>query len=183
MTHTRRVFTNDEPLTQEQAENPQSLRLDDFPTVTDFDVVIHQTGMFGGHLRFTSDTHGHLISFPWWDHVERFFRTGTRNSIPLGTTKNPFYDLEQGWQVIIFIEGKYVYLLQGGDIGDRRAAFNTWFRVPRETYITAWDVLLARCNPDYEPEPLAAFWTRWKTAREHGQHPHGAISDYNFRRG
>lgn len=153
----RRVFRNPEPLMQKAVASLEQLPLESFPTITDFLIETRPTSLkFGNHLYFVSESNGDLISFPWWDHVERQLGKWTREEIPLGTQVEPYYDLEQGWQLIIFAAPGFVYLMQGGDPSDRRAVFDVWFRVPRKLYLAAWDRVLTKHNPNYLPEWLRA---------------------------
>ncbi len=110
----------------QQVDSIATLLLDSFPVIDDFSIELRQTvPKFGNHLFFVSAANGDLISFPWWDHVERDLQRWTQRNIPLGTKDKPFYDLEQGWQVVIFEERPWVYVLQGGGSEDRRSVFHT----------------------------------------------------------
>ncbi|KFZ32161.1 hypothetical protein JS44_16095 [Anoxybacillus flavithermus] len=43
-----------------------------------------------------------LTSFPWWDFVDQLLVGWDEHDIPNGTMDRPFFDLEQGWHIIIF---------------------------------------------------------------------------------
>lgn len=146
----RRRFHNPEPLTQKDMEPLEKLRLEAFPLINDFFIELrpaHQK--FGNHLYYVSNAQGDLISFPWWDHVDRDLQQWTQKDIPIGVKGQPYYDMEQGWQLIVFRRGDYVYLLQGGGSEDRRAVFHTWFCVARKAYLAEWEKLLMHHNPNY----------------------------------
>ena len=47
-----------------------------------------------------------------WNHADEIIKNMNISDIPMGTISNPFEDLEQGWQMIIFEKRGYVYILQ-----------------------------------------------------------------------
>lgn len=46
-----------------------------------------------------------------WNHADEIIKNMNISDIPMGTISNPFEDLEQGWQMIIFEKRGYVYIL------------------------------------------------------------------------
>ncbi|MBV9470976.1 MAG: hypothetical protein JOZ57_17200, partial [Abitibacteriaceae bacterium] len=116
-----------------------------FPLIEDFTIRLKQTGTFGVHLYFYSDKFGHLASFPWWDNVEQDLPRYTSKDIPVGDFKQPFDDLEQSWQILIFQDEKFVYILEGQE--PCCTEFPVWFRVAREHYYDEWMRIIQEFNP------------------------------------
>ncbi len=62
----------------------------------------------------------------------------------------PYSDLDQGWQIVIFEADGFVHVLenQGGESDDPSGeTFPTWFRVSRQHYLDEWTKAIARFNP------------------------------------
>ncbi|HMJ65083.1 MAG TPA: hypothetical protein VK615_07010 [Candidatus Binatia bacterium] len=141
-------FQNGEKLvlqTYNYEDEIKSLDLSAFPPVNDFTVDLRDTGEFGQHIGFNSETLGPLAGFPWWDNVERDLPTYDSTRIPLGTYDQPFDDCEQSWQIVIFENAGYVYIMQGDD--PCCTEFATWFRVERNHYVNEWLRLIRKFNP------------------------------------
>ena len=116
-----------------------------FPLVEDFIIKLEQTGTFGIHLYFYSDQLGRLASFPWWDNVEKDLSSYTSSDIPVGDFDEPYSDLEQGWQIIIFEDENFVYIMEGQE--PCCTEFPIWFRVTRDRYYNEWMRLIREFNP------------------------------------
>jgi len=116
--------------------------LKDFPVIDSFAVVTEYRGKdFGHHLYFINkETNRKLTSFPWWDFAEKSIENMTITDIPIGKISDPFMDLEQGWQIIIFEKRDFVFILQGNE--PCCTEFRTWYCVAKEVYITAWKEVL-----------------------------------------
>lgn len=118
----------------------KSLDLSIFPLINDFTVRLIDTEIFGKQVDYFSPKEGVLTSFPWWDNVDMDIKNWTVKNIPLGTAETPFDDLEQGWQVLIFQDGIYVYILEGDEPGCEE--FSSWYKVSLEKYTEEWQKVL-----------------------------------------
>jgi hypothetical protein len=93
---------------------------------------------------FASAARGELARFPAWERADRDLRHFDADDIPTGTRDEPFVDVDEGWRIEIFEEGKHVYVTEN----DRR------FRVPRDDYFAAWEALIASYNPSLSLEEI-----------------------------
>jgi hypothetical protein len=82
--------------------------------------------------------------------VERDLRHFVADDVPLGTISEPVVDADADWQIVIFANAGFVYVLEGS--APHATAFDVWFRVPRDRYITEWARVISEFNP---VEPLA----------------------------
>jgi hypothetical protein len=114
-------------------------------SVQDFNVTLSDSGDGGKHIEFVSAAGGRLASFPTWDHAERDLRHFTASDVPLGTKLDPFVDRDDGWRIVIFSEGRWVFIGEGTD--PNRDRFHTLVRVPLDDYLEAWASLIDRFNP------------------------------------
>ncbi len=116
----------------------EDLRLTEFLEIEDFEVVLEEmigTDM-GYHVRFYSKTMGFLAGFPWCDHAEQLLATSDF-SLPLGSAANPFYDCEQGWEIVIFPYENFVYIMEGDF--DGHGDYYAWFKVSEHKYRSGWN--------------------------------------------
>ena len=108
-----------------------------FPIVDDLRVepVPDMTGHLGVQMRWVSDTLGVVAVFPWWDHLERDadLRSIVPDGVPIGTPDEPFLEIDMNWGIRIWRNGPYVYVVHDGGAG-----WNTWFRVPIDVFLAAW---------------------------------------------
>ena len=75
---------------------------------------------------------GYIASFPWWDHAE----------LDLYRPSFTFpEDFEQGWQIEIFDEGEYTYVLES-DFDHPEAGYHSWFKVRKEHYLAEWQAAI-----------------------------------------
>lgn len=118
----------------------KSLNLINFPLLEDFSIKVIDTKTLGKHIYYFSEKEGVLTSFPWWDNVEVDIKNWDIKNIPLGSLDAPFDDLDQGWQVLIFKDIEYVYILEGDEPGCEE--FKSWYKVPLEKYINEWKRVL-----------------------------------------
>ena len=137
----KKIYKNDKPIIladYNYAEQIKTLDLKAFPVIDDFEIVTKDRGKsLGVHLYFSSSQYGQLASFPWWDNADRSLKEMNINDIPLGKMENPFYDLEQSWQILIWEKRDYVYVMQGED--PCCIEFSIWFKVNKDKYIGAWE--------------------------------------------
>lgn len=124
---------------------PDAAELDSFPTFSDFAVILRDTGEGGQHVFFIRPQGEELAGFPAWDHADRDLRHFIPADVPLGTHQQPFDESDEGWRILIFERGGYVYIMQGDE--PRAEEFGTWFRVPRDQYLQAWAFLIDAYNP------------------------------------
>ncbi|MEZ4240004.1 MAG: hypothetical protein R3F59_28410 [Myxococcota bacterium] len=89
------------------------------PAVLDLQRVVRH-----GTTLLSSDRYGPLASYPW----------GPPDGAPTGTRECPWCDVDQGWQQLVFQEGDWTHVLDGGDDGLVTAAF----RVPTATWRAIW---------------------------------------------
>jgi hypothetical protein len=158
------VFQNERPLIfPGQDFDLTWLELDAFPVVQDFEIALTDAGgPFGRKVRFWSDQLGWLAGFPWWDHADLALHLCTLIDIPIGTRATPYYDLEQGWQILIFREGAFAYVMEGGEPSDDPVTWSSWFRVPLEQYVSEWIREIRHFNPTIpDGMPLQAT-TGWQ---------------------
>ena len=133
-----------EPLTSSQKE---ALPLEVFPLIEDFEVVLLPwpswgptwRNSWGYHFGFFSQQQGLLACFGLWgaavlDYAQENFR------IPVN-----FWDLDQGWEQLIFEQDEYVYVLEG-DFDDDGSGYHCWFRVSKERYLAEWQLALEACR-------------------------------------
>ncbi len=130
--------------------NPSALKLLDlpaFPVVEDF-VVVPMLGSVPSwrmplpHLigaEFYSRELGLLISCRWWEgifYINRIRGYFSAQDAPNGTIDEPHFDFQPAWQIFIFEQEEYVYVLQADN--SQEDDFSTWFRVSSQNYSMAW---------------------------------------------
>ena len=142
----KKNFLNDQPLHLPNYGYEELSRLDltAFPLIEDFAIKLKKTGIFGTHLYFYSEHWGQLAAFPWWDNVEKDLPKYTSRDIPNGGLEGPYDDLEQGWQILIFEDETFVYILQGDD--PMCTEFEKWLKVNREKYYSEWMRVIREFN-------------------------------------
>ena len=117
------------------APNFRELPLSQFPLIEDFRVNAGETLRFGTSMQFESAAHGRLAGF-WWDHVKSDQRLGP-GWMPVGTFEDPFWDLDEGWEIAIGADEDFVYVVEGEfELEPRR--FLRYFAVRRSEFETAW---------------------------------------------
>lgn len=136
----KRLILSDSNYSQEIIK----LDLDTFPVIDDFEIKTIETGSLGVHIYFYSLKLGILSSFPWWDHAEHDIKKMSIEHIPLGSTENIYDDLEQGWQILIWEEKEYIYIMEGDEPCCQE--FRTWFKVNKNNYILEWQKLIDLFN-------------------------------------
>lgn len=128
----------------------EELPLETFPIIDDFEVVLLPTPPlyrswtygrkdWGYHLGFFSQQRGLLAYF------------GLEGGVAIDYSRDDFgipfdfWDLEQGWEQVIFERGNYIYVLEG-DIDDDTSGYHCWFRVRKERYLAEWQLALEACR-------------------------------------
>ena len=115
-----------------------------FATVEEFRLHLVDTGELGMHLKM-AEPDGVLAVFPWWDHADVDIAKMTPGTIPAGSAEAPFHDLEQGWEILIWENGGYVYVAQGRF---EASDFDQLFRVPAQRYRSEWARLVDRIRAE-----------------------------------
>ncbi len=116
--------------------------------IKDFEIAIkmnkNQRSQFGNYCIFYSNTYGMLSSFPWDDNYDKKIVKMRESDIPLGKEKSPFIDMEQGWEIWIFTDNKYVYIFEGGEPGENE--IHNIYKVEYFDYIYQWTTLMKKCR-------------------------------------
>lgn len=121
--------------------------LDSFPVVDDFVLrLVGESDDEGGkHIEMASVARGRVAWFPAWDNADRDLRHFVPYDVPLGTIDEPYDDRDEGWRILIFEQGGWVYVAEGDD--PNATGFVSAFRVRTERYLQAWAALIALYNP------------------------------------
>ncbi len=127
------------------------LDLKSFPLIEDFEIVLIDTEHkeFGKHVGFFSKKEGNLSSFPWWDNADLEIKNWIESDLPC-----QFEDCEQGWQIVIFQDNDYTYILEGDEPSVE--SFTTWYKVKKDQYLLEWNKLLMyiKKNTNFENRDL-----------------------------
>jgi len=119
--------------------------LDAFPFVDDFLVRLVDAGEGNLQIELASAARGRLAGFPAWDHADRDLRHFIPSDVPLGTIDEPYDDRDEGWRIVIFEHGGWMYVAEGNDVDAIEPS--ALFRVRRERYLQAWAALIHLFNP------------------------------------
>jgi len=119
--------------------------LDTVPVVPDFAVELREMEDAGKIVHFVSAAKGELAWFPGWEHAERDLLHFSASDVPLGSIDEPFDDRDEGWRIVIFEEGGYVYIFEDDRPNGER--FPRRYRVPRDRYFVAWAAVMLAFNP------------------------------------
>jgi GrpB-like predicted nucleotidyltransferase (UPF0157 family) len=155
-------FQNEKPITLPDVDSGnwyekhlRTLDFSKFPLIVDFEVKTKDTEFFGPHVYYYSAEHGRLASFPDWDSVEqdlqkeRFLDIAKEQRMdaayimdrfPLGTIDRPYNELEQGWRLVSWEDGEFVYVLETND--EHSNVFPIWFKVSKDRYMDEWKKLV-----------------------------------------
>jgi hypothetical protein len=116
------------------------LDLTNVPTVDDFSIALNDR-----RLEFVDGNGKRLAWFPAWENADRDLKHFIATDVPLGTIDAPYEDFDDAWRIAILEHEGFVYVLEGDD--PHAETFPRRFRVPRDTYIRAWAVLITEHNP------------------------------------
>ena len=119
--------------------------LDNVKTIDDFSIELREMEDCGKIVHFISASEGELVWFPGWEHADRDLRHFVASDVPLGDIDNPFDDNDEGWRIVIFEHGGYVYIFEDDRPNGER--FPRRFRVPRDRYFFAWAAVINEFNP------------------------------------
>lgn len=131
---------NEKPMRYSKSIKELDLNL--FPLIDDFEIIIRDfEKCMGLHLEFYSSCLGAILaSFEWWDNVERDLVNMSIDEIPIGSIDNPYYDLDQEWEIVIWEADNFVYIMEGEESGN--SEFLSWFKVKKVKYIEEWERIL-----------------------------------------
>ena len=119
--------------------------LENVQTINDFAIELRELEDCGKILHFVSESHGELAWFPAWEHADRDLRHFVASDVPLGSIDTPYDDNDEGWRIVIFEHGGYVYIFEDDRPNGER--FPRRFRVPRDRYFFAWAAVINEFNP------------------------------------
>ena len=115
--------------------------LTSFPEVGDFQVEIQGVGS-DLTVRYVAPSLNIVVTFPWWSYAAEEMRSWTLGDFPAGSTVSPFWDRDQGWNILIWRTGDQVFIAEGDGIfvegEDGPETFDRWFKVPVEMYESEW---------------------------------------------
>jgi hypothetical protein len=121
------------------------IELSTVPVVPDFAVELRALEEMGQIVHFVSASRGELAWFPAWEHAERDLIHFTAADVPFGSIDIPYDDRDEGWRIVIFEDGGYVYIFEDDrPNGDR---FPRRYRVARDRYFFAWAAVMNAFNP------------------------------------
>lgn len=115
------------------------------PVIADFAVELRELEDMGKIVHFVSPSHGELAWFPAWEHAERDLVHFAPQDVPIGTIDDPYDDRDEGWRIVIFEDGGYVYIFEDDRPNGER--FPRRYRVARDRYLFAWAAVLNLYNP------------------------------------
>jgi hypothetical protein len=115
------------------------------PTVPDFSIELRELEDSGKIVHYVSASQGELAWFPAWEHADRDLRHFVASDVPLGTIDDPYDDQDEGWRIVIFENGGFVYIFE--DDRPKGTRFPRRFRVPRDRYFWAWAAVINEFNP------------------------------------
>jgi hypothetical protein len=119
--------------------------LENVQTIMDFAIELRELEDCGKILHFVSGSHGELAWFPAWEHADRDLRHFVASDVPLGSIDDPYDDRDEGWRILIFEHGGYVYIFEDDRPNGER--FPRRFRVPRARYFFAGAAVINEFNP------------------------------------
>ncbi len=122
------------------------------PLIPDFSVELREMEDAGKIVHFVSPTHGELAWFPGWENADRDLRHFAATDVPMGSIDEPFDDRDEGWRIVIFEQGGFVYIFED----DRPAGtrFPRRYRVARDRYFFAWATVMHQFNPPMSLDDL-----------------------------
>ena len=154
---------------QDHALDPARLPLNDFPLLEDFEVSLE--GMIAKHeinrvpipyffARLYSPSLGYLGSFS--GHMQSDYMCRSDFVIPSGNFTLPYYDLEQGVDLLITEDDQFVYVLFGDWESHNSSEPNVWQKI--ENYYDTW--VKIRKERYYEQWKSAIQWSCVYHSRE-----------------
>lgn len=128
----------------------EHMALDTFPLIEDFEIVLERMHIIYEKVETISD------AFVWLYSPSRGYLTHMllHNSqkdlckpdftIPHGDFQHPHDDIDQGYDILLFEDELFVYIITGNwEIKD---SDDTWFKVEKHRYYQEWERAIARCR-------------------------------------
>lgn len=116
------------------------MNLEDIPLHESFDVVVRD-----GYLEFHGGDGERLAWFPAWEHADRDLRHFVPADVPLGTSDEPYDDVDEAWRITIFEHAGFVYVFEADN--PHATDYSRSYRIPRDAYLEAWARLIDEYNP------------------------------------
>lgn len=135
-------------------------------------------GDLGAHACVIGDEGAVLLTFPWYDHMDRVLLAATDwERPPIEATEEEWEDLEQGWFAWVKADGDRVYIADGDfdeilTVRDARRLERRrpgvvavddvevrWNCVPRVSYDSAWESAIESCRAG-RPSPVGEWADR-----------------------
>ncbi|WP_433517716.1 hypothetical protein ACQP2T_20520 [Nonomuraea sp. CA-143628] len=114
------------------------LDLKAFPIAADFTIELADEGM-GSSIRFLAPELSVVVSFPWWENVKEEISEWSLADIPNGSIESPYWDMDQGWHILIWQSNGLVYVAQGGEV---EGEYDDWFSLPAALYRSEWNKVI-----------------------------------------
>ncbi|GAB2704946.1 hypothetical protein [Kitasatospora kifunensis] len=115
-----------------------------FPIAEDFAIrLIHDEA--GSMIRFLASGVGAVIGFPWWENPREQISGWSLADVPTGSIESPYWDMDQGWHILIWQTGDLVYIAQGGS---SEGEYDDWFAVPAALYRSEWEEAIRRASSE-----------------------------------
>lgn len=150
---------------QENRIDPESLPLNDFPLIEDFEVVLWRSV----HEDFREDSEEQSI--PWYKvyffsastgflatflHADFLARDLCADDfrLPSGDFGCPYFDFDEGWIMLIAEWEDFVYILAGSyeDVSIRKKGYRTWYKVEKQRYYSQWENAVHLCRQTFQKE-------------------------------
>ena len=129
-----------------------------FPLIEDFEFLLERViNKYEDGEETDSDVSLWMFS-PSRGYLAHFLEHSLRDvrhsnfRLPHGSFENPYYNLDQGWHIMLFEDDTYVYILTGNWERRNMGSFETWFKVEKHLYYRQWERVVERCRniPEHE---------------------------------
>ncbi len=122
---------------------------EEFPEARDFTVELTVWGEDRGeewlNLTYLVSSPATEICWGWWTEPVGKIRAWTVADIPCGTIEKPYYDSDQGWNIMVWQMENQIFVAEGdGEWDEERESdtYTRWFKVSRELYEAGWTAAL-----------------------------------------
>jgi hypothetical protein len=109
-----------------------------FPTTVDFTIELADEGA-GSSVRFLAPGLSIVVTFPWWGNAKEEISEWSLADIPNGSIESPYWDMDQGWHILIWQSDNLVYIAQGGAA---EGEYDHWFSLPAVLYRSEWNKVI-----------------------------------------
>ena len=118
-----------------------------FPLVEDFEIILEGSiatnrqgkDPFEYNVFFFSPSRGHLAHFLFGEYTPSKI-CQDNFVIPSGSFITPYFDFDQGWQLLLAADAAFVYILTG------ILEYETWFKVEKSRYYQQWEQAIQLCR-------------------------------------